>query len=99
MTGRHAAPDAGGTGGRLVAVGAALFVLGVVAVVAAVVPVLLGAAESPDLPALLAGVLLPLGFGLALGGLLRGARARRREQKRLARRSSSPTGTPPAPPA
>ena len=87
MSGRHAAADSGRPGDRLVSVGAALFVLGVVAVVVAVVPVLLGAEASPDLPAVLAGVLLPLGFGLALGGLLRSARARRR----AARRSSTPT--------
>ena len=70
MTPRHAAPEPKGTGTRLVAVGAVLFVLGVVAVVVAVVPVLLGAAAGPDLPSQAAGVLLPLGFGLALGVLV-----------------------------
>lgn len=87
MSGRHAAPDEQGSGDRLVQAGAVLFVLGVVAVVLSVVPVLLGADEAPDLPSLLAGVLLPLGLGLALGGLLRSARRRRR----AARRSSNPT--------
>lgn len=87
MSPRHAAPASRGTGERLVAVGAVLFLLGVVAVVVAVVPVLLGADEGPDLAATASGVLLPLGLGLALLGLLRGARARRR----AARRSSTPT--------
>ena len=93
MSGRHAAhEELRGTGVRLVQVGALLFVLGVVAVVASVVPVLLGAAEAPDLAAQAAGVLLPLGLGLALGGLLRGARARRRAaRRRSAERSSTPT--------
>ena len=62
--------------------GATLFLLGLVAVVVAVVPVLLGAKAAPDLAAQASGVLLPLGFGLALGGLLRGARARRRAARR-----------------
>lgn len=96
MTARHASPEEKGTGRTLVAVGAALFLLGVVAVVAAVVPVLLGARTAPDLAAQASGVLLPLGFGLALGGLLRGARARRRAARRSGRarpdpRSSTPT--------
>ncbi|MCW2606159.1 MAG: hypothetical protein JWO60_852 [Frankiales bacterium] len=92
MTGRHVAPEARGTGSRMVAVGAVLFLLGVVAVVVAVVPVLRGASEGPDLAATSSGVLLPLGLGLALGGLLRGARARRRAARRPpAERSSTPT--------
>lgn len=90
MNPRHAAPEPSGTGTRLIAAGVVLFVIGVVAVVVAVVPVLLGAAAGPDLPSQAAGVLLPLGFGLALGGLLRGARTRRRAA-RAARRSSNPT--------
>lgn len=82
MTARHAAPEDGGTGSRLVAVGAVLFGLGVVAVLVAVVPVLLGADVAPDLAAQASGVLLPLGFALALLGLLRGARRRRRAARR-----------------
>lgn len=89
MTGapRHAAAADRRPGERLVAAGVVLFVLGTVAVLVAVVPVLLGAEQSRDLPALLSGVLLPLGLAVALVGLLRGARARRR----AARRSSTPT--------
>jgi hypothetical protein len=84
---RHLAEQGRAPGERLVAVGAVLFGIGTVAVLVAVVPVLLGADTAPSLPPLLAGVLLPLGLGLALGGLLRTARARRR----AARRSSTPT--------
>jgi VIT1/CCC1 family predicted Fe2+/Mn2+ transporter len=87
VSARHAAPASRGPGERLVAVGVVLFGLGVAAVLVSVVPVLLGADEAPDLPTLLAGVLLPLGLALALVGLLRGARARRR----AARRSSTRT--------
>ncbi len=88
MTPRHAAPEQRGTGSRLVAVGAALFVVGVVSVVVAVVPVLVDPQrDAPDLPTLAAGVLLPLGFALALLGLLRGARARRRAERRSSTRS------------
>lgn len=88
MSGRHAARGDRRPGDRLVQVGGVLFVLGLVAVVATVVPVLVDpTATSPDVPALLAGVLLPLGLGLALGGLLRGARARRRAARRSSTRS------------
>lgn len=87
MSARHAAPERSGDGSRLVAVGAVLFGLGVVAVVVAVVPVLLGADTGPTGAVTVASVLLPLGFALALLGLLRGARARRR----ASRRSSTPT--------
>ena len=79
---RHAAREGRRPGDLLVRVGALLFVLGVVAVVAAVVPAVLG-----DRPARLplvvaAGSLLPLGFGVALLGLLRAARTNRREARR-----------------
>ncbi|MCW2776556.1 MAG: hypothetical protein JWN17_281 [Frankiales bacterium] len=87
MSARHAAPEQRGDGSRLVAVGAVLFALGAVAVVVAVVPVLLGSDTGPTGAITVASVLLPLGFALALLGLLRGARARRR----AARRSSTPT--------
>lgn len=76
MTGRpHAAPDL--PGGGLVRAGAALFALGVLGILAVLVPFLLGRDDAPLWATLLAS-LLPVGLGLALLGLLRGARARRR---------------------
>ena len=75
MSARHAAPDVPGSG--LVRAGALLFGLGVLGVLAVVVPFLLGRDDAPLWTTLLAS-LLPVGLGLALLGLLRGARARRR---------------------
>lgn len=95
MSARHAARAERRPGERTVAAGALLFAVGAVAVLVAVVPVLLGADEARDAPTLLSAVALPLGLAVALLGLLRGARARRR----AARRSSSPTGTGSPPPA
>lgn len=70
----------------MVRVGAVVFVLGVVAVVAAVVPSVVGNRSGPVVPVVLSAALLPLGLGLALLGLLRSARTARRE----ARRAPSP---------
>ncbi len=78
MTGRHAAPAQSAPGERLVRVGAVLFGLGVLGVIAGVVPFLLGRDDAPLWTTLVAS-LLPVGLGLALLGLLRGARTRRRE--------------------
>ena len=75
MTARHAAPDTPGSG--LVRAGAVLFGVGVLGVLAVVVPFLLGRDDAPLWTTLVAS-LLPVGLGLALLGLLRGARARRR---------------------
>jgi len=55
-----------------------LFGLGVLGVLAVVVPFLLGRDDAPLGTALVA-LLLPVGLGTALVGLLRGARARRRK--------------------
>lgn len=71
--------------------GALLFGIGVVAVVAAVVPAVLSQSSAPLGPVVAAGTLLPLGFAVAFVGLLRGARTARREAIRAARRSSTPT--------
>ena len=73
--GRHAAPDDPRRGEGLVRVGAAVFGLGVVGVLLAVVPFFLGRDDAPTWTALMAS-LLPIGLGLALVGLLRGARSR-----------------------
>jgi VIT1/CCC1 family predicted Fe2+/Mn2+ transporter len=77
VTARHAAPKAPQPGERLVRVGAGLFALGVLGVLVVVVPFLLGRDDAPLWTTLLAS-LLPVGLGLALLGLLRGARTRRR---------------------
>lgn len=58
---------------RLVRVGAVVFALGVLAVLAVVVPFFFGAHDRPTWLNLSA-LLLPVGFGLALLGLLRGAK-------------------------
>ena len=75
---RHAAAAQPGDG--LVRAGALLFGVGVLGAVASVVPFLLGRAEAP-LAATLTASLLPVGLGVALLGLLRGARTRRRERR------------------
>ena len=62
-------------------VGAAVFALGVVGVLLAFVPFFFGRSDAPTWAALLAS-LLPIGLGLALLGLLRGARTRRRRRRR-----------------
>ena len=76
MTGRHAGA-ARLPGEGLVRAGAVLFGLGVVGVLVVVVPFLLGRDDAPLWTTLVAS-LLPVGLGVALLGLLRGARARRR---------------------
>ena len=75
--GRHVAPDDPRPGEGLVRAGAAVFGLGVVAVLLAVVPFFFGRQDAPSWTALVAS-LLPVGLGMALVGLLLGARARRR---------------------
>jgi len=79
MTARHAAPAQSAPGEQLVRAGAGLFGLGVLGVLAVVVPFLLGRDDAPLWTTLVAS-LLPVGLGLALLGLLRGARTRRRER-------------------
>ena len=74
---RHAAPDDPQPGESLVRAGAVVFAVGVVGALLAVVPFFFGRDDAPSWTALLAS-LLPVGLGLALLGLLRGARARRR---------------------
>ena len=56
--------------------GSLLFGLGIVGVLLVVVPFLLGRDDAPLWTTLLAS-LLPVGLGLSLLGLLRGARRRR----------------------
>lgn len=63
-------------GDALVRWGAAVFTVGAVATIATVVPLFAGTARLPS-PAYFASMLMPLGFGIALLGLVRAARARR----------------------
>ena len=82
MTARHVPSGGSAPGDRFVQVGAAVFVVGLLAVVVAVVPSV-ATGSVPPLPVVVtAGSLLPLGFGLALIGLLRGARTARRAARR-----------------
>lgn len=74
--GRHAAPDDPRPGERLVRVGAVVFGIGVLGVLLAVVPFFFGRQDAPSWTALTAS-LLPVGLGIALAGLLLGARSRR----------------------
>lgn len=76
MTARHRTSGGSRPGERLVRLGAVLFSLGVVGVLVTVVPFLLGRDDAPLWTTLLAS-LLPVGLGVALLGLLRGARSRR----------------------
>ena len=78
----HVAPTPPAPGERLVQVGAALFGLGLLAALAVVVPFFLGRSNAP-LALTLGTLLMPLGLGVALSGLLRGAR-------RSAHRSGTP---------
>ena len=61
-------------GDLLVRVGAGVFAVGVLGVLLVVVPFFLGHSDAPLTVSLLA-LLLPVGLGLALTGLLVGARA------------------------
>ena len=64
-------------GDALVRVGAILFLIGAVATIATVAPLFLGLTPFPT-PAYFVSLVMPLGFGTALVGLLRSARAQRR---------------------
>ena len=75
---RHRSSPSRQPGDRTVRLGGVLFGVGVLGVLAVVVPFLLGREDAP-LPVALVALLLPVGLGTALVGLLRGARARRRK--------------------
>jgi hypothetical protein len=68
-----ASPDRA-PGDLLVRGGVAVFAVGLVAVVAVLVPFFLGHGHDAPEALNLVALLLPAGFGLALLGLLRGAR-------------------------
>lgn len=65
-----------GAADRLVRVGGVLFLIGLLATVATVLPLLLGTSRLPT-GAYLLSMLMPAGLGAALVGLLVDARARR----------------------
>ena len=81
MTTRHASPRDSRPGDGLVRVGAVVFVLGVVAGVVSVVPSVVTGDPANAPLVIAAGSLMPVGLGLALLGLLRAARTRRREAR------------------
>ena len=85
MTGRHASADRSRPGDGLVRAGAVVFAVGLVAVVVSVVPSVISGEPGQPVLVVLAGSLLPLGFGIALVGMLRGARTARRQARRDAR--------------
>ncbi len=62
---------------RLVRIGAAVFGVGLLAVAAAVLPLFFGVHDLPTALNLAAGILPPLGFGLALWGLVLAAQGDR----------------------
>jgi hypothetical protein len=65
-------------GDGLIRAGAVVFAIGVVAILVVVLPFFFGRTNWPLPLNLAAGVLPPLGFGLALAGLVRSGRAARR---------------------
>jgi len=84
MAAKHRATTTPGPGDGLVRAGAVVFVVGVVAVLADLVPFFLG---HPNRPLLLnvAAFLAPVGLGMALLGLARSARASQRQAQARAR--------------
>jgi UDP-N-acetylmuramyl pentapeptide phosphotransferase/UDP-N-acetylglucosamine-1-phosphate transferase len=74
-------PPSGRTpaGERLVRVGGVLFLLGVLASAVTVTPLLTGDDPFPT-AAYVAAMLAPVGFGVALAGIVRDIRARRRHR-------------------
>lgn len=64
-------------GDALVRVGAILFVIGAVATIVTVAPLFLGLTPLPS-AAYFVSMVMPVGFAVALVGLLRAARAQRR---------------------
>jgi hypothetical protein len=94
MAAKHRATTAPGPGDGLVRAGAVVFVVGVLAVLADLVPFFLG---HPNRPLLVnvATFLAPVGLGMALLGLARSARA---SQRRAQARAAALEPEPPEPP-
>ncbi len=81
MTGRHDAALNRRPGDLLVRTGAAVFGLGVVGVVLILVTFLTGSRRDAPTSLDLVALLLPVGFGMALLGLLRGVRSHRKSDR------------------
>ena len=75
-----AAPQPIGRGDRLVALGAVVFTVGLLATLVTMVPFFIGSDPLPTAVYLIA-LLAPVGFALALAGLLRTARSHRDPQR------------------
>ena len=73
------APQRAGGGDRLVALGAIVFTVGLLATLVTLVPFFVGSDPFPTAVYLVA-LLAPVGFALALAGLLRAARSHRDPQ-------------------
>ena len=73
---RTPAPRRTGRGDRLVALGAIVFTVGLLATLVTMVPFFIGSDPFPTAVYLIA-LLAPVGFALALAGLLRAARSPR----------------------
>lgn len=73
-------PRRGHRGDRLVAVGAVVFTVGLLATLVTMVPFFVGSEPFPT-PVYLVSLLAPVGFALALAGLLRAARSHRDPQR------------------
>jgi hypothetical protein len=72
---------------QLVRIGAVVFGVGVLCIFAAVIPLFFGAHDLPTALNVAAGVLPPVGFGLALWGLVRNARAAGAARREAAERA------------
>jgi VIT1/CCC1 family predicted Fe2+/Mn2+ transporter len=83
-SGRAGEPATPQPGDGLVRAGGIVFLVGVIAVVVAVVPFFFGHENWPLPVNLAAGVLPPLGLLLALVGVVRGARSTARANRRAA---------------
>ncbi len=82
MSARHEATNDRRPGDLLVRGGAVLFGVGLLALIVGVVPAVISKSTAPAALLVIAVSLLPLGLAIALVGLLRGARTRRREARR-----------------
>ncbi len=69
--------DSTGPGDRLVRIGAALFIIGTLATLATITPLLIGTTALPT-AVYLVSTLMPLGFAIAGAGLFKSARNQRR---------------------
>ncbi|MYW00947.1 hypothetical protein [Streptomyces sp. SID3343] len=69
--------ESAGPGDRLVRIGAALFIIGTIATLATITPLLIGTKALPT-AVYLVSTLMPLGFAVAGAGLFKSARNQRR---------------------